>query len=79
MHPTATKSNSEKYICDEIRTKDATRRPRFFVAPAMVGLCISRRFEIVQGPRNPLFEILPSGDEGLAALGIVSTSSDLRH
>ena len=51
---------------------DSTRRPRFFVAPATVGLGVSRLFEIAAGPMNPLFKIVLSVDEALAALGIQS-------
>jgi len=51
---------------------DATRRPRFFVAPATVGLGISRLFEIAVEPENPLFKIVLSVDEALTALGIQS-------
>jgi len=51
---------------------DAARRPRFFVAPAMVGLSISRLFEIAVEHENPLFRIVLSVDEALAALGIQS-------
>lgn len=51
---------------------DATRRPRFLVAPAMVGLAVSRMFEIAAEHRNPLFKIVRSLDEALAALGVQS-------
>jgi hypothetical protein len=51
---------------------DATRRPRFFVAPATVGLGLSRLFEIAVEHENPLFKIVLSVDEALAALGIQS-------
>lgn len=51
---------------------DATRRPRFFVAPATVGLALSRLFEIAVEYENPLFKIVLSIDEALAALGIQS-------
>jgi hypothetical protein len=51
---------------------DATRRPRFIVAPPMFGLSISRMIEIAEGPRNPLFKIVLSVDEALAALGLQS-------
>jgi|SRR5271169_20237 len=51
---------------------DATRRPRFFVAPPMVGLGISRLFEIAAGPTNPLFSVVLAVDEALAVLGVES-------
>jgi len=51
---------------------DATRRPRFFVAPAMLGLAVSRMFEIAVEHRNPLFKIVLSLHEALAALGVQS-------
>jgi hypothetical protein len=51
---------------------DATRRPRFFVAPATVGLGVSRLYEIAAEPMNPLFRIVLSVDDALAALGIQS-------
>jgi len=52
---------------------DPTRRPRFIVAPPTFGQGISRLVEIAQGPENPLFKIVLSVDEALAALGIQST------
>jgi len=51
---------------------EATKRPRFLVAPAMVGLGISRLVEIAGEHQNPLFKIVLSVDEALAALGIQS-------
>jgi hypothetical protein len=51
---------------------DATRRPRFIVAPPTFGQGISRMVEIAQEPGNPLFKIVLSVDEALAALGIQS-------
>jgi hypothetical protein len=51
---------------------DATKRPRFLVAPAMVGLGISRLFEIAGEHENPLFRIVLSLNEALAALGVQS-------
>ena len=51
---------------------DATRRPRFFVAPATVGHGISRLFEIAGEHENPLFRIVLSLNEALAALGVQS-------
>ncbi len=51
---------------------DATRRPRFFVAPATLGLSVSSLFEIAAGPMNPLFKIVLSVGEALATLGIQS-------
>ena len=51
---------------------DPTRRPRFFVAPAMVGFAISRLVEIAASDRNPLFKVVLSRNEALAALGVQS-------
>jgi len=51
---------------------DATRRPRFFVKPATVGLGLSCLYEIAAGPMHPLLRIVLSVDEALAALGIQS-------
>lgn len=51
---------------------EATLRPRFLVAPATFGLGISRMIEIVQGPKNPLFKVVLTLDEALAALGVRS-------
>ena len=51
---------------------DATRRPRFFVAPATVGLSVSCLYEIAAGNTSPLLKIVFSVDEALAALGIQS-------
>jgi|HubBroStandDraft_4_1064222.scaffolds.fasta_scaffold68354_4 hypothetical protein len=52
--------------------RDATRRPRFLVAPAMVGLAVSRLYEIAVNDRNPLLKIVLSVDEAFAALGVQS-------
>ncbi len=49
---------------------DATRRPRFFVAPAMLGLGISRMFDMAVELENPLFKIVLSIGEALAALDV---------
>jgi hypothetical protein len=49
---------------------DATRRPRFIVAPAMLGHGISRLIEFTTSDRNPLLKIVLSVDEALAALGV---------
>ena len=51
---------------------DATRRPRFIVAPAMLGFSVSRLVEIASEHRNPLLKIVLSMDEALAALGVQS-------
>jgi hypothetical protein len=51
---------------------DATKRPRFLVALAMVGLGISRLVEIAGEHENPLFRIVLSLNEALAALGVQS-------
>lgn len=51
---------------------DATRRPRFFVAPAGFGLGISRLYEIAARPMNPLLKIVVSVDEALTELGVQS-------
>jgi hypothetical protein len=51
---------------------NADTRPRFFVAPAMVGLGISRLFEIAASDRNPLFKVVLSRNEALATLGVQS-------
>jgi hypothetical protein len=51
---------------------DATNRPRFLVAPPTLGHSVSRLVEIAQGPKNPLFKIVLSVDEALAALGVKS-------
>ncbi len=50
---------------------DATRRPRFVVAPTL-GLAISRMVEIASARNNPLLKIVLSRDEALAALGVQS-------
>jgi hypothetical protein len=51
---------------------DATRRPRFLVAPAMVGHGILRLYEIAGQHKNPLLKIVLSLDEAFAALGVRS-------
>jgi hypothetical protein len=47
---------------------DATRRPRFIVAPAMLGLGLSRLIELTTSQISPLLKIVPALDEALAAL-----------
>jgi hypothetical protein len=49
-----------------------TTRPRFLVAPAMLGLGISRLIELTTSDRNPLLKIVLSADEAFAALGVRS-------
>jgi hypothetical protein len=51
---------------------DPTRRPRFLVAPPMLGLSVSRMVEMAEGPKNPLFKIVLSLNEALAVLGVPS-------
>jgi len=51
---------------------DPTRRPRFIVAPAALGLAISHLIEIASAQNNPLLKIVLSRDEALAALGVQS-------
>jgi hypothetical protein len=51
---------------------NATRRPRFIVAPAMLGLGLSRLIEFTTSDRNPLLKIVLSVDEAFAALGVQS-------
>ena len=67
---------SPEFICEvanrEPAMPDAARRPRFFVAPAMVGLATSRLVEIAVDHWNPLFKIVLSVDEAVAALGVKS-------
>jgi hypothetical protein len=47
---------------------DASRRPRFIVAPATVGFGLSRMFQIVGEPTRPLLSVVRTLDEALAAL-----------
>jgi hypothetical protein len=49
---------------------DPTKRPRFIVAPPMLGLSVSRLLEIAAGPKNPLFQVVLSLNEALSALGV---------
>jgi hypothetical protein len=49
-----------------------TRRPRFLVAPPMLGLSVSRVVEIMEGYENPLFKIVLSVNEAFVALGVQS-------
>jgi len=49
---------------------DATRRPRFIVAPTMLGHGVSRLIEFTTSDRNPLLKIVLSVDEAFAALGV---------
>jgi hypothetical protein len=51
---------------------DATRRPRFLVAPTEVAFGISRMFQIMTESTRPLLEVVHTVDEALAALGIQS-------
>jgi hypothetical protein len=67
---------SPEFLCDlayrEPAMPDATRRPRFFVAPVGFGLGISRLFEIAARPMNPLLKIVLSVDEALTDLAVQS-------
>lgn len=51
---------------------NATRRPRCLVAPAQLGLAMSRLCEIAVGLTNPLLKIVLSRDEAFAALAVQS-------
>lgn len=49
------------------------RRPRFVVAPPMVGFGLSRMYEFAGSDKNPLLKVVVSRDEALAALGVQSS------
>ena len=51
---------------------NATTRPRCLVAPARLGVAMSRLCEIAVELRNPLLKIVLSLDEALAAFGVQS-------
>ncbi len=51
---------------------DATKRPRFIVAPTAVGFGLARMFRIEGEHTRPLLEVVHTMDEALAALGIQS-------
>ncbi len=51
---------------------DAARRPRFIVAPATLGMGLSRLIELTTSDRSPLLKIVLSADEALAAVGVQS-------
>lgn len=51
---------------------NAATRPRCLVAPAMLGLAMSRLCEIAVALTNPLLKIVLSLDEAFAALGVQS-------
>jgi hypothetical protein len=67
---------SPEFLCDlayrEPAMPDATKRPRFSVAPPGFGLSISRLYEIAARPLNPLLKIVLSVDEALTELGVQS-------
>jgi len=52
--------------------RDAAKRPRIIVAPATLGLGISRLIEFATSDRSPLLKIVLSVDEAFAALGVRS-------
>ena len=51
---------------------DATRRPRFQVAPMTAGFGLGRMFQILGEPTRPLLKVVHSVDEALAELGVQS-------
>ncbi len=51
---------------------DAARRPRFIVAPATLGMGLSRLIELTTSDRSPLLKIVLSADEAFAAVGVQS-------
>ncbi len=51
---------------------EAAKRPRIIVAPATLGLGISRLIEFATSDRSPLLKIVLSADEAFAALGVRS-------
>jgi hypothetical protein len=51
---------------------DATRRPRFIVAPTTLEFGLSRMFQILGASTRPLLKVVHTLDEALAAFGIQS-------
>jgi hypothetical protein len=51
---------------------DATRRPRFIVAPHTFEFGVSRMFQILGESTRPLLKVVHTRDEALALLGIQS-------
>jgi len=51
---------------------DATRRPRFHVAPMTVGFGLSRMFQILGEGTRPLLKVVHTVDEALVELGVQS-------
>jgi hypothetical protein len=57
---------------EEPAVTDPSRRPRVVIAPTAVGFGLSRMFQIVGEAKRPLFNVVRTMDEALAALGIQS-------
>ncbi|MGO9865387.1 MAG: hypothetical protein ACLPLR_17405 [Terriglobales bacterium] len=51
---------------------DATRHPRFMVAPTAVAFGLSRMFQILGGATRPLLKVVHSVDQALVELGVQS-------
>ena len=56
---------------------DATRRPRFLVAPSLHMFGLSRMFQLAGERTRPLLEVVRTVDEALAKLGVQSPKFDL--
>ena len=67
---TGTSESIRRLAKQEPAMPDATRRPRFIVAPAMFVFGISRMFQISGESTRPLLTVVHTMDEALAALGV---------
>jgi len=57
---------------EEPAVTEPAKRPRIVIAPTAVGFGLSRMFQIVGESKRPLFEVVRTMDEALAALGVQS-------
>jgi hypothetical protein len=57
---------------EEPAVTDPANRPRIVIAPTAVGFGLSRMFQIVGESKRPLFKVVRTMDEALAALGVQS-------
>ena len=69
----ATSESIRRLARREPAMPDATRRPRFIVAPATFIFGISRMFQILGESTRPLLTVVRTMDEALAALGVQSS------
>jgi len=70
-----TEFDVSNYLIRHLASRDPVgdpARPRFIIAPKTFVYGMSRMFQIIAEPKNPLRQVVHNLDEALAALGVQS-------